>query len=64
MQPEGEPDFTGVLAGIAAAVDRLAPLPVLVKEVGFGLDAEDVRLLAGPAWRRSTWRAPAAPTGR
>jgi len=47
VQPEGESDFTGVLAGIAAAVERLAPLPVLVKEVGFGLDGEDVRLLAG-----------------
>lgn len=46
VQPEGEPNFTGVLDGIAAAVARLAPRPVLVKEVGFGLDPEDVRGLA------------------
>ena len=45
VQPEGEPDFTGVLEGIAASVGRLAPLPVVVKEVGFGLDGEDVALL-------------------
>lgn len=42
VQPEGEPDFSGVLAGIEAAVARVAPLPVVVKEVGFGLDLEDV----------------------
>ncbi len=46
VQPEGEPDFSGVLDGIAAVVARLAPRPVLVKEVGFGLDPEDVRGLA------------------
>jgi isopentenyl-diphosphate delta-isomerase len=45
MQPEGEPDFSGVAAGIAAVVAHLAPLPVLVKEVGFGMDAADVALL-------------------
>jgi isopentenyl-diphosphate delta-isomerase len=47
VQPEGEPDFSGVLEGIAATVARLAPLPVVAKEVGFGLDGEDVRALAG-----------------
>jgi isopentenyl-diphosphate delta-isomerase len=46
VQPEGQPDFSGVLEGIAAVVARLAPRPVVVKEVGFGLDAEDVRELA------------------
>ncbi len=46
VQPEGQPDFSGVLEGIAAVVARLAPRPVAVKEVGFGLDAEDVRELA------------------
>jgi isopentenyl-diphosphate delta-isomerase len=46
VQPHGEPRFAGVVAGIAAVVGRLAPLPVVVKEVGFGMDAEDVRLLA------------------
>ena len=47
VQPEGQPAFSGVLDGIAAIVARLAPRPVVVKEVGFGLDREDVRLLAG-----------------
>jgi isopentenyl-diphosphate Delta-isomerase len=42
VQPEGEPEFGGVLEGIAAAVARVAPRPVVVKEVGFGLDFEDV----------------------
>jgi isopentenyl-diphosphate delta-isomerase len=46
VQPEGEPAFSGVLDGIAAACARLAPRPVVVKEVGFGLDAADVRALA------------------
>jgi isopentenyl-diphosphate Delta-isomerase len=46
VQPEGEPAFGRVLERIAAAVERLAPLPVVVKEVGFGMDGEDVRLLA------------------
>ena len=45
VQPEGEPDFAGVAAGIASVVERLAPLPVVVKEVGFGMDAADVALL-------------------
>jgi isopentenyl-diphosphate delta-isomerase len=47
VQPEGEPDFSGVLDGIAAVVQRIAPVPVLVKEVGFGLDRDDVAALAG-----------------
>ena len=46
VQPEGQPAFSGVLEGIAAIVARLAPRPVVVKEVGFGLDSEDVRALA------------------
>ena len=46
VQPEGEPDFSGVLDGIAATVARLAPRPVVVKEVGFGLDGADVAALA------------------
>ena len=45
VQPEGEPQFSGVADGIAAVVARLAPLPVVVKEVGFGMDAADVALL-------------------
>ena len=47
IQPEGEATFSGVLEAIAATVTRVAPLPVLVKEVGFGLAGEDVRELAG-----------------
>ena len=45
VQPEGEPRFAGVAAGIAAIVAHLAPRPVVVKEVGFGMDAADVALL-------------------
>jgi|SRR5215218_443329 len=45
VQPEGEPRFGGVAEGIAAVVERLAPLPVVAKEVGFGLDPADVALL-------------------
>jgi isopentenyl-diphosphate delta-isomerase len=47
IQPEGEPRFAGVLDGIARAAERLRPRPVVVKEVGFGLDGEDVAALAG-----------------
>lgn len=47
VQPEGAPAFAGVADAIAATVEHLAPLPVVVKEVGFGVDAQDVRLLAG-----------------
>src|SRR3954451_24143569 len=45
IQPEGEPSFAGVLEGIEAAVARIAPRPVVVKEVGFGLDFADVAAL-------------------
>ncbi len=45
VQPEGEPQFAGVVEGIAAVVGHLAPLPVVVKEVGFGMDGADVTLL-------------------
>lgn len=45
VQPEGETRFGGVLIGIAAVVARLAPRPVVVKEVGFGLGGEDVAAL-------------------
>jgi len=47
VQPEGEPAFADVLDRIAAAVAALAPLPVVVKEVGFGMDPEDVAALVG-----------------
>jgi len=42
VQPEGQPRFAGVGEAIARVVERLAPLPVVAKEVGFGLDAADV----------------------
>jgi isopentenyl-diphosphate Delta-isomerase len=45
VQPEGEPRFAGVVEGIAAVAAHLAPLPVVVKEVGFGMDGADVTLL-------------------
>jgi len=46
VQPEGQPAFAGVTEGIAAIAARLAPRPVVVKEVGFGMDPDDVRELA------------------
>ena len=45
VQPEGQPQFADVVEGIAAIVAHLAPLPVVVKEVGFGMDPADVTLL-------------------
>ena len=36
-----------MLERIAACVEALAPLPVIVKEVGFGMDARDVSALRG-----------------
>ena len=45
VQPEGEPLFAGVAKAIASVVECIAPRPVVVKEVGFGLDAADVALL-------------------
>jgi isopentenyl-diphosphate delta-isomerase len=46
VQPEGEAAFSDVLAALAATVAHLAPLPVVVKEVGFGLAGEDVAALS------------------
>ncbi|MFM7553503.1 MAG: type 2 isopentenyl-diphosphate Delta-isomerase [Actinomycetota bacterium] len=46
VQPEGHPELGGAIELIADLVERLAPLPVLVKEIGFGLDPDDVALLA------------------
>jgi isopentenyl-diphosphate delta-isomerase len=46
VQPEGEPAFARVLERIARTVADLAPLPVVVKEVGFGMDGADVAALA------------------
>jgi isopentenyl-diphosphate Delta-isomerase len=45
VQPGGDACFAGVADRIAATVERLAPCPVVVKEVGFGMDPADVALL-------------------
>jgi isopentenyl-diphosphate Delta-isomerase len=44
MQPEGNPQFRGVLAGIERLARSLA-LPIIVKEVGAGLSGRVVRSL-------------------
>jgi isopentenyl-diphosphate delta-isomerase len=44
LQPEGDTDFSGLLAKIEALCARLGP-PVIVKEVGWGLDAQTVQRL-------------------
>jgi isopentenyl-diphosphate delta-isomerase len=45
VQPEGDARFAGVVAAIERLVVSLAPLPVVVKEVGFGLSGPDVAAL-------------------
>ena len=47
IQPEGSTRFGDALERIAGCVAALAPLPVVVKEVGFGMDARDVSALRG-----------------
>lgn len=44
MQPEGNPNYRGVLSGIETLVRQLG-LPIIVKEVGAGLSADTVRRL-------------------
>jgi isopentenyl-diphosphate Delta-isomerase len=44
LQPEGNPEFRGVLDGIAMLVRQL-PVPVIVKEIGAGISAEVARRL-------------------
>ncbi len=44
IQPEGQTNFSGLLAKLADVVARLR-VPVLAKEVGSGIDAESARLL-------------------
>lgn len=44
VQPEGQPDFKGVLAKIGAVAGAL-DTPVIVKETGGGIGAEDARKL-------------------
>ncbi|MDQ8043952.1 MAG: type 2 isopentenyl-diphosphate Delta-isomerase [Solirubrobacteraceae bacterium] len=45
IQPEGEPQFRGLSSTLAVLCASIAPVPVVVKEVGFGLAADDVREL-------------------
>lgn len=44
VMPEGDRDFTGALDRISKIVNEL-PVPVIVKEVGFGMSRETVRRL-------------------
>jgi isopentenyl-diphosphate delta-isomerase len=50
LQPEGNPEFRGVLKGIAILV-RSLPVPVIVKEIGAGISAEVARRLIGAGVR-------------
>ncbi len=45
VQAEGEPHLADAVERIAEVAARLAPLPVVVKEIGFGLGPDDVRAL-------------------
>lgn len=45
IQPRGDTVFGGIVERLAEVVERLAPRPVAVKEVGFGLAPEDVSAL-------------------
>lgn len=45
MMPEGEADFRGWLDNVAAVIAAVG-VPVVVKEVGFGIAREEARLLA------------------
>lgn len=51
FQPEGDRDFTGILEAIRRFCD-VSPVPVVVKETGFGIGPEEVRALfeAGAAY--------------
>lgn len=44
LQPEGNPEFCGVLKGIAMLV-REMPIPIIVKEIGAGISAAVARRL-------------------
>ena len=44
LQPEGNPEFRGVLDGIAMLVKQL-PIPVIVKEIGAGISVSVARRL-------------------
>lgn len=44
LQPEGSPDFRGVLNGIALLVKEL-PIPIIVKEIGAGISMQVAKRL-------------------
>lgn len=44
VQPGGDTDFVGLLGHISAVTDAL-DVPIVVKEVGFGMSAEDITAL-------------------
>ncbi len=46
LQPEGSPEFAGVLRGIELLVNNLR-LPIIVKEIGAGISANVARRLLG-----------------
>ncbi len=50
LQPEGEPNFKGVLRGIEMLA-RSIPVPVMVKEIGAGISQEVARRLLGAGVR-------------
>ncbi len=50
LQPEGEPDFRGVLRGIEMLAAAL-PVPVIVKEIGAGISQNVARRLLGAGVR-------------
>jgi len=56
LQPEGTPNFAGVLDGIALLVRSLG-VPVMVKEIGAGLSAAVVRRLLDVGSRSSMSRS-------
>lgn len=58
--PEGDRDFIWLdrMKAIKDAVD----VPIIVKEVGNGLDPTSIKTLQKPALNGSTWAGPAAPT--
>lgn len=45
IQPEGQTEFSGLFERIATLCERIAPVPVVVKEVGFGMSPADVEQL-------------------
>ncbi len=45
LQPEGDKNFVGIKEKIASAVEELS-LPIIIKEVGFGLTARNIQELS------------------